>query len=100
MNVHYEERLDELRARIDEIDRALVGLLAERFEVTDSVGRLKAEAGAPPRDPDREAEQRQRLLELARRQGLDEAFALQWLELVLTQVVRNHERIAAGHRES
>jgi chorismate mutase len=42
------------RESIDNIDAALVFLLAERFKVTKAVGRYKAEAGLPPADPDRE----------------------------------------------
>ncbi|MFZ2963264.1 MAG: chorismate mutase, partial [Rhodoglobus sp.] len=43
-----------LRQSIDNIDAALVHLLAERFKFTQRVGRLKAETGMPPSDPERE----------------------------------------------
>jgi hypothetical protein len=39
------------RASIDNIDAALVHLLAERFKITQAVGRYKAQAGLPPADP-------------------------------------------------
>src|SRR6516162_4089441 len=50
---------------IDNIDAALIHLLAERFKCTQAVGRLKAERGLPPADPGREAQQIARLRKLA-----------------------------------
>ena len=57
--------LDRLRASIDNLDAALVHLLAERFKCTQQVGALKAAHGLPPADPDREARQISRLKMLA-----------------------------------
>ena len=53
--------LNRLRSSIDNLDAALVHLLAERFKCTEQVGRLKARAGMPPADPAREAVQIARL---------------------------------------
>ena len=47
--------LAELRHSIDNIDAALLYLLAERFKCTRKVGRLKAARGLPPADLAREA---------------------------------------------
>ena len=55
----------ELRGSIDNIDAALVHLLAERFKCTQKVGRLKAEHRLPPADPLREKVQIERLRALA-----------------------------------
>ena len=49
------------RASIDNIDAALIHMLAERFRCTQAVGVLKATHGLPPADPNREAEQIERL---------------------------------------
>ena len=51
------EELVVLRGAIDNMDAALIHLLAERFRITREVGRLKAERGLPPADSAREAEQ-------------------------------------------
>ena len=40
----------DLRRSIDNIDAALVYLLAERFRCTQQVGHLKAQTGLPPAD--------------------------------------------------
>jgi chorismate mutase len=50
-------RLRNLRNSIDNIDAAIVHMLAERFRVTQAVGELKAQHGLPPRDSQREADQ-------------------------------------------
>jgi chorismate mutase len=85
--------LQQLRASIDNLDAALVHLLAERFRCTQQVGALKARAGMPPADPAREAYQIERLRALADSSGLDPQFAEKFLALVIDEVIRNHESI-------
>ena len=84
-----------LRLSIDNMDAALVHLLAERFKVTQRVGELKAEHDLPPADPDREAAQIARLRALAEDARLDPEFAEKFLTFVVAEVVRHHEAIAA-----
>lgn len=82
------------RSSIDNLDAALVHLLAERFKITQRVGELKAAKGLPPADPGREDQQIRRLRELAAESGLDPEFAEKFLQFIVTEVVRHHERIA------
>jgi chorismate mutase len=89
--------LDRLRASIDNLDAALVYLLAERFACTQQVGQLKARHGLPPADPDREAEQIARLRRLAVESRLDPEFAEKFLGFIVAEVVRHHEAIAGRH---
>jgi chorismate mutase len=89
-----QPELDRLRASIDNLDAALVHLLAERFKCTQAVGVLKAEHGLPPADPAREAEQIARLRELASEAHLDPEFAEKFLTFVVAEVLRHHEAIA------
>lgn len=84
--------LHRLRASIDNLDAALVHLLAERFKCTEQVGRLKARAGMPPADPAREAVQIARLRALSESSGLDPHFAEKFLNVVIAEVIRNHEQ--------
>lgn len=81
-----------LRASIDNLDAALVHLLAERFKCTEQVGRLKARAGMPPADPEREAVQIDRLRSLSESTGLDPEFAEKFLNLIVSEVIQNHRQ--------
>lgn len=87
------EVLVEERRSIDNIDAALVHLLAERFSHTQRVGVLKATHGLPPADPSRERAQIDRLRSLAHDAGLDPVFAEAFLRFIVTEVIRHHERI-------
>jgi chorismate mutase len=83
--------LRRYRASIDNIDAALVFLLAERFRATKQVGVLKAEHGMPPSDPSREEQQIDRLRRLATEADLDPEFAEKWFNFVVAEVIRHHE---------
>jgi chorismate mutase len=83
-----------LRASIDNIDAALIHLLAERFKATQAVGVLKAERHMPPADPAREERQIARLREHAEASGLDPVFAEKFLGFVIAEVIHHHEQIA------
>lgn len=84
--------LNRLRMSIDNLDAALVHLLSERFRCTEEVGRLKARAGLPPADPAREAVQIARLRSLSESSGLDPQFAEKFLQLIISEVIRNHHQ--------
>ncbi|MFI2376616.1 chorismate mutase [Streptomyces sp. NPDC018964] len=88
------EELARLRDSIDNIDAAVVHMLAERFKATQQVGRLKAAHRLPPADPGREARQIARLRALAENAKLDPAFAEKFLNFIIAEVIRHHERIA------
>ncbi len=86
------QELLRLRSSIDNLDAALVHLLAERFKCTEHVGRLKARSGMPPADPSREAVQIARLRSLSESSGLDPEFAEKFLNLIISEVIRNHRQ--------
>jgi chorismate mutase len=88
------EELLEIRESIDNIDAALVHLLAERFKFTQKVGRLKAAGGLPASDPERERVQINRLRALAEESHLDPAFAEKFLNFIVAEVIHHHEEIA------
>ena len=91
-----DPQLAAYRASIDNIDAALVHLLAERFKITTAVGRHKAESDLPPADPERERVQIARLRALAEESGLDPAFTEKFLLFIVAEVIHHHQRIAEG----
>ena len=86
----------QLRQSIDNMDSALIHLLAERFRVTQRVGELKSDLGLPASDPDREARQVARLRQLAVDSHLDPEFAEKFINFVVAEVVRHHQTIASS----
>jgi len=86
--------LASLRLSIDNIDAALIHMLAERFKYTQQVGRLKATNGMPPSDPERERVQIDHLRSLAEAAQLDPAFAEKFLNFIVAEVIHHHEQIA------
>ncbi|MFJ8823366.1 chorismate mutase [Streptomyces sp. NPDC102467] len=86
--------LGRLRDSIDNIDAAVVHMLAERFKCTQQVGHLKAQHELPPADPARESRQIERLRQLAENAKLDPAFAEKLLNFIISEVIRHHEQIA------
>lgn len=87
-------RLLEYRSSIDNLDAALIHILAERFRCTKAVGALKAESKMPPADPEREQQQIARLRQLADESHLDPDFAEKILAFITREVIRHHEAIA------
>ena len=83
-----------LRASIDNIDAALIHLLAERFKCTQQVGELKAREGLPPADPAREEARSPGCATSPTTAGLDPTFAEKFLNFVIAEVIHHHEAIA------
>lgn len=87
-------QIKALRQSIDNIDSAVISLLAERFKTTSQVGVLKANAGFAPEDMKREDYQIERLHRIAIEAGLDPEIAEKYREFVVTEAKKRHQRIA------
>ena len=80
------------RKSIDNIDAALVHMLAERFRITQAVGEHKARSQLPPADPGREEKQIARLRKLAEEADLDPEFSEKFLRFIIEEVIRHHRQ--------
>jgi len=58
-----QEKVLELRERVDEVDRELIEALSERARIVQEIMVLKSEVGAPVYDPRREEEILRRVVE-------------------------------------
>jgi chorismate mutase len=85
-----------LREEIDRVDAALVGLLGQRFALTERVGRYKAEQAIVATDPARERNQFVRLRAQALAVGLDPEVVDLVFSAIIDHVVRRH-RVIATH---
>ena len=84
------------RGSIDNIDAALIHILAERFRITKAVGAYKAAHGLPASDPTREERQIARLRRLAEDANLDPEFSEKFLRFIIEEVIRHHQQAKAG----
>lgn len=80
------------RKSIDNIDAALIHMLAERFRITQAVGEYKAKVTLPPADPAREQRQIERLRKLSEQADLDPEFSEKFLRFIIDEVIRHHEK--------
>lgn len=93
LSERHKAQLKAYRESIDNIDAALVFMLAERFKITKAVGFYKKEHDLPPADPAREQEQVSRLRALADSANLDPEFSEKFLNFIIREVIQHHERI-------
>ena len=95
-----QKQLKEYRDSIDNIDAAMIFLLSERFKITHKVGILKAENTLSPADKSREAQQVSRLRKLSKEADLDPEFTEKMLNLIIAEVISNHEKIRDSKKTS
>ena len=88
--------LNTYRKSIDNIDAAIIHMLAERFRITKAVGEYKAKVTLPPADPAREQRQIERLRSLAQEADLDPEFSEKFLRFIIDEVIRHHEKARGG----
>ncbi|CAM4326056.1 bifunctional chorismate mutase/prephenate dehydrogenase [Pseudoalteromonas ostreae] len=78
------KKLDKLREGIDECDAQLVALLAKRNSITEQIGVIKQQTGAPLHAPDREAT----LLAARRQEALNQGVNPELVEDILRRMMR------------
>nr|WP_275668403.1 MULTISPECIES: bifunctional chorismate mutase/prephenate dehydrogenase [Pseudoalteromonas] len=83
-NVVTVNDLADLRAGIDECDAQLVALLAKRNGITEKIGAIKQQIGAPLHAPDREAD----LLAARRKEAVAQGVNPELVEDILRRMMR------------
>jgi len=76
--------LDQLRIGIDECDTQLVALLAQRNSITQKIGEIKQQTGAPLHAPEREAS----LLAARRQEAIKQGVNPELVEDILRRMMR------------
>ncbi|WP_376776754.1 chorismate mutase [Rhizobium laguerreae] len=88
-------QLGSYRRTIDNLDSALLYILAERFRCTEQVGHLKAKQELPAIDNERERRQLDRLMSIANDVGLSGHFVEGLMTMIVGAVVERRREIAA-----
>lgn len=87
----------EIREKIDQIDKELIQLLAQRFALTHHVGILKASRALEPVDADREALKLDALRAMCEENRLNPELVTELFTRIMAEAVHNHNQIRDQH---
>src|SRR5579875_2603427 len=90
--------LDDLRLRLNDIDRRLLALVAERQTVSREIARVKRETGHPTRDYQREREVIEGARAAAVEVGVSPALAEELLRLLIRSSLTTQEQASVAAR--
>jgi chorismate mutase len=85
------EQLADYRKSIDNLDSALIAILAERFRLTEKIGRMKAKEGFEASDLQREEWQLEQFRKLASSHELALDVAVDIMTRIIHHVKNRHE---------
>lgn len=87
-----QQSLAALRLEVDAIDDELAALLQRRLARTDAIGRLKAQVGEAPVDPQRQGRRREVLAAAAQRHALPPDLWAEIQRCISAEVIRRHQQ--------
>jgi chorismate mutase/prephenate dehydrogenase len=90
--------LEDLRQRVTDIDRQLIGLVAERKAVSEEVAQVKRATGRSTRDYEREREVLLGVRAMAEERGVSPALAEQLLRLLIRSSLTTQEQASVAAR--
>lgn len=93
-----EEKLNELRQRIDEADKALIAALADRMAVMKDVAEVKKELGKPIKDEVRQEEALDNRRKWAEEYGVPPILVAQIFRTIMIESVRRQRGGGRGVR--
>jgi chorismate mutase / prephenate dehydrogenase len=90
--------LEDLRQRVNDLDRELITLVAERKAVSEEVARVKRATGKPTRDYEREREVILGVRAMASERGVSPELAEQLLRLLIRSSLTTQEQASVAAR--
>jgi chorismate mutase len=87
------EQLEDYRQGIDNLDSAIIAILAERFRLTEKIGRMKAKEGWEPSDSEREEEQVEQFRLRASAHHLNVVVAVDIMLRIIQHAKNRHEEL-------
>jgi chorismate mutase len=85
--------LQLMRTEIDVVDKQIIALLGQRFELTERVGLYKAENALPAADLERESRQFQNYKYLATEYDISEKLVQSIFEQIIQEVITRHKKM-------
>lgn len=85
--------LQKLRKQVDQIDKKLLKILAERFKITKKIGELKSKRSLPACDKKREILLFKERESLAKKLGLNKGLAKNIFNEIIKTVKKDHKKI-------
>jgi chorismate mutase len=89
-------QMEDYRKSIDNLDSALIAILAERFRMTEKIGLTKSAAGLAALDPERERQQLENFRALAGSYGLDVQVVVDVMSRIIQHAKNRHEVLMRG----
>jgi chorismate mutase/prephenate dehydrogenase len=93
-----EMTLDDLRQRVNDIDRQMISLVAERKRISGEVARVKRSTGYPTRDYERERDVILGVRKMATELGVSPALAEDLLRLLIRSSLTTQEQASVVAR--
>lgn len=85
--------LENLRKKIDQTDKKIVGLLGQRFELTKKVGIYKKKMHLNPYSKKREKEMMEERFKWGEKQNLNNELIKNIFKIIIQTVRNNHRKI-------
>jgi 4-amino-4-deoxychorismate mutase len=87
------DKLSTFRKELDNLDEQLMTLLGRRFDICRQVAEYKAEMNIPMMQPARVVEVKQRAAKRAASIGVNEKFAVDLYDLIISEACRMEDEI-------
>lgn len=95
----YQQRLNKLRAKIDEFDAKLLDVIGKRMKVSENIGALKKEKNVAVLQNKRWNEILDKMISDGSQKGLSEEFIIQFFKAIHQESIAHQEKIFKSSQE-